>query len=272
MEIRNIAVALDAEAVDADLVALACDLARANNATLIGVAAAEPPLVMGSVNGGDVVAAIYAEQREQIEETLSSAARKFADLVPTGITHRWVQDLQRPEVTVVDTARAADLIIVASRAAGPKGSGRIDVDAVLLGAGRPVLVAAQGDRQLKADKIVVAWKDTKEARRAVVDALPLLKAAQAVSVVVVDEGNLATERASMQDAVAWLVSHDVEASGDVLPDTEGPARTIAKAAADAGAGLVVGGAYGHSRLRQWLLGGMTRDLLATPGLSLLLSN
>ena len=104
-------------------------------------------------------------------------------------------------------ARTVDLIIIGSQVKESGIGQAIDVEAVLLGSGRPVLIAASGQRKLKASKIVVAWKDTKEARRAVVDALPFLKSADDVSVVVVDEGNLATERASMFDAVAWLRSH-----------------------------------------------------------------
>lgn len=272
MEIRNIAVVLDVDAIDADLVALASDLARRNHATLIGMAAAEPPLLLMGPDGGDAAAALYIEQRSQIEASLGVAKQNFAALVSSGVKHQWAGEVQRPDIAVIGLARRVDLIIVGSPAEPAPIGQAIDIGAVLLGSGRPVLIAATGQRRLKAGKIVVAWKDTKEARRAIVDAMPFLKAADEVLVVVVDEGNLATERASMLDAVAWLQSHEVKARGDVLPDTGGAAQTICRAATAAAADLVVSGAYGHSRLREWLLGGMTRDLLATPGISRLLSN
>lgn len=271
MEICNIAVVLDTESIDPDLVAFASELARRHHATLTGVAAAEPPIVMMGMEGGDIAGAIYAEQRAQIEATIEAAGQSFAGLVPAGVKHRLTQAVQRPDAAAIEIARTVDLIIVgANQAAGTRAG--IDIGAILLGAGRPVLIPAHGSRKLKADKIVVAWKDTKEARRAIVDALPFLKAASDVSVIVVDEGNLATERASMLDAVAWLEAHAIKAHGDVLPDIGGVAQTITQAASAAGADLVVSGAYGHSRLRQWLLGGMTRDLLVAPGISRLLSN
>lgn len=272
MEIRNIAVVLTIDSVDPDLVALASDLARRHHATLTGVAAAEPPLVVMGMDGGAVAASVYAEQHAEIEASLAAAEASFATLVPPGVKHHWVGTIQRPDAAIIEIARTVDLIIVGATDQKPQIGRAVDVDAVLLGAGRPVLVAAAGTRKLKASKIVVAWKDTKEARRAVMDALPLLKAADDVSLVVVDEGNLATERASMLDAVAWLQSHDVKAHGDVLPDLGGVAQTILQAVMTEGADLVVSGAYGHSRLREWLLGGMTRDLLATHGVSRLFSN
>ena len=272
MEIRNIAVVLEIGSVDPDLVALASDLARRHHATLTGIASAEPPIVLTDMGGGDVAGAFYAEQREQIASSLAAAGQNFAALVPPSVKHRWIGEVRQPEAAVIDAARTVDLIIVGS-SIQQGGTGRnIDIGAVLLGVGRPILITALGTRKLKAAKIVVAWKDTKEARRAIVDTLPFLKGAEDVSVVVVDEGNLATERASMLDAVAWLQSHEVKAHGDVLPDTGGVAQTITQAAATAGADLIVSGAYGHSRLREWLLGGMTRDLLATPGVNRLLSN
>ncbi|MEO5807841.1 universal stress protein [Devosia sp.] len=268
MEIRNIAVVLNIDSVDADLVALASSLARHHHATLTGIAAVEPPIVLATIDGGDAAGGLYAEQCSQIEAALAAAEQDFAALVPSGVRHHWVGAVQRPDLTVIGMARRVDLIIVGSR---DRAIG-VDIGAVLLGSGRPILVAAAGQRTLKASKIVVAWKDTKEARRAVVDALPFLKAAGDVSVVVVNEGNLATERASMLDVVAWLQSHDVKAHGDVLPNVDGAVNTIVHAAAEAGAELVISGAYGHSRLREWMLGGMTHDLLEVPGISRLLSN
>lgn len=272
MEIRNIAVVANAGAVDPNLVALASDLARRHHAVLTGIAAAEPPLVVMGMDGGAVAASVYSEQRAEIEAMLTTSKESFAAMVAPGVKHRWVQAIQQPEVAIINVALAVDLIVIGSPDQKAPLGQAIDVSAVLLGAGRPVLLAADGARRLKAARVLVAWKDTKEARRAIVDALPFLKAADDVAVVVVDEGNLAVERASMLDVVAWLQSHDVKAHGDVLPDIGGIPQTIVQAAHSAGADLIVSGAYGHSRLRQWVFGGMTRELLATPGINRFFSN
>ncbi|MCS6757736.1 MAG: universal stress protein [Candidatus Devosia euplotis] len=135
-----------------------------------------------------------------------------------------------------------------------------------------MLIAVSGSKKLKADKVIVAWKDTKEARRAIVDALPLLKAANDVHVVVIYEGNLAAERASMQHAVAWPESHEIKVRCEVFPNEGGAAQSTINAAKAADADLIVSGTYGHSRLREWLVGGVTRDLLAAPSIHRFLSN
>jgi nucleotide-binding universal stress UspA family protein len=272
MEIRNIVVGLTIDAVDADLIALAVDLARHHKASLTGFVAAQPPVV-ASMGAGDVAATLYTEQLNEIEASVAAARDKFAELVPASIKHKWEGRVQQPALGLIDVARTADLIVLGSPGeVRDDGYRTIDVGEVLLGAGRPVLIAAAGSAKLKASKIIVAWKDTKEARRAIVDALPLLKAATEVQLVVIDEGNLAVERASMLDAVAWLESHEVKVRGEVLPNEGGAAQSIASAAQAADVDLIVSGAYGHSRLREWLVGGMTRDLLATPGIHRFLSN
>lgn len=262
MEIRNIAVAVDFDGIDADLVALAADLARQHGAALTGIAAAEPPMA----------GALYEQGRAENSAAMVAAKQAFAELVPSGVQHRWVDYHLKPETAVIAVARTVDLIIVGSPARNKHSRHPVDVGTVLISAGRPVLVAAAGERTLKAAKVVVAWKDTREARRAVVDSLPFLKAAEDVYVVVIDEGNLATERASMLDAVAWLASHGVKAHGDVLPKVGTAAQSITAAAVTADAGLIVSGAYGHSRLLEWALGGMTRDLLDTQEISRFFSN
>lgn len=272
MEIRTIVVGLTIDNVDPALIGFAADLARTHKAGLIGFAAAEPPVV-ATMGAGDVAAALYTEQLNEIEASVTAAQTTFADQVPAGIDHQWVGGVQQPALGLIGAARKADLIVIGSPGEQrDDGYRTIDLGTLLLSAGRPVLIAAVGAPTLKASAIIVAWKDTKEARRAIVDALPLLQKADDVQVVVISEGNLGEERDSMLDAVAWLKSHAVMARGDVLPNRGGPAQSILDAAKSAGADLIVSGAYGHSRLREWLVGGMTRDLLAAPGIHRFLSN
>jgi nucleotide-binding universal stress UspA family protein len=272
MDIRNIVVGLNVDAEQPELIAFAVALADKHHASLTGYSSAQPP-VTTTIGAGDIAGALYVEQMQGIEQAVGRAKDRFMAAVPASVHHKWVGGVQWPATGLIELARTADLIVLGSgEVAGQDGSAAIDIGEVLLGAGRPVLVVAEGAPSLKAEKIVVAWKDTKEARRAIVDALPFLKAASDVQVLVIDEGNLATERASMQDAVAWLLSHEVRARGDVLPNEGGVSEAITHAATSAGADLIVSGAYGHSRLRQWLVGGMTRGLLSNAGIHRLLSN
>ena len=123
------------------------------------------------------------------------------------------------------------------------------------------LVVPPEAEYLKLSNVVIAWKDTREARRAVADALPLLHRAKDVTVVEVVEGaaDRAAAQAGVNDVAAWLGRHAVTAVGRVIhaSDESDQLDTLWKNGAD----LVVAGAYGHTRFREWVLGGMTHNLL-----------
>lgn len=273
MELRNIIVGLNIGHVSSELVAFACHLARSNHATVTGFTAAQPAIVAFAMDGASAAAVVYSEQRSEIERALADAEAQFRNAVPAGVKHAWIGCEADPSAALIGLARQADLIILDSGQAGGLDRSRdIDQGEVLLRSGRPVLIAAHGASRLKADTVVIAWKDTREARRAVVDAMPFLKAADRVKVIVVNEGDLAAERSSMLDLVHWLQTHDVKADGDVLPLQENLGQTIGAAAVELHSDLVVSGAYGHSRFREWLLGGATRDLLTVSTFSRLMSS
>lgn len=136
--------------------------------------------------------------------------------------------------------------------------------------GRPVLVVPPGIDHLDAKRVAVGWKNTREARRAVRDALPFLKRASQVVVVSIDDGDGA---ADPKDIIGFLQAHDVYATA-LCRDAYGAAASEAliDAASEQAADLVVTGAYGHGRLREWAFGGVTRDLLAGSPLCCLMSH
>jgi nucleotide-binding universal stress UspA family protein len=111
--------------------------------------------------------------------------------------------------------------------------------------------------------ILVAWKDTPEARRAIVDALPMLCKAKDVTVVeiVADEIDRPAATLGVKDVVAWLSHHGVLATEQVPGECGHAAAQLERIASEVGAGLIVAGAYGHSRFREWILGGVTRGLV-----------
>jgi nucleotide-binding universal stress UspA family protein len=121
--------------------------------------------------------------------------------------------------------------------------------------------------------VLIAWKDTAEARRAVADALPILRKATEVTVVeiVEEQADRAVAVSRVRDVVAWLSRHGINAS-ERVPDQCGEAgKALERIASEIGAGLVVAGAYGHSRLREWILGGVTQRLINPAGRCSLLS-
>jgi nucleotide-binding universal stress UspA family protein len=116
--------------------------------------------------------------------------------------------------------------------------------------------------KLKFDQVLVGWKDTCETRRAIADALPSLKEAGHIDVVeIAAAGQIAAAQARVTDVVGWLKCHGIVAEPMALTSTGNDARQLDTIAQERGVDLMVAGAYGHSRLREWVLGGVTRDLL-----------
>jgi nucleotide-binding universal stress UspA family protein len=128
--------------------------------------------------------------------------------------------------------------------------------------GRPVFIVPRSIKETKLERVVVAWKDTRETRRAAYDALPILKMAAHVSVVEIATGDgLADARLHVQDVVAWFKRHGIAAEAVTSNSTGDDAEQLRFVAEERNADVIVAGAYGHGRLREWVLGGVTKDLL-----------
>jgi nucleotide-binding universal stress UspA family protein len=148
----------------------------------------------------------------------------------------------------------------------------VDPGDLVLKLGRPVVFTGSDAEVIQGQKIVVGWKDAREARRAVSDALPFLKNATEVFVAEVEERDYSSEWTSLKDVLHWLELQGVKARGEIVPLAGSTAETIVSAASDMGADLIVTGAYGHSRLREWLFGGATLELLGESTINRLMSN
>lgn len=263
MSYAALMVHLDLESSNDARLKIAGDLAERFDAKLIGIAAcaSTPPSYASAFIPGELIAADMAHVRKrmaEIEERFREAVGKRVASI------EWRQSSSLPNEFVAREARAADLVI-----AGAKRSGEIvdplrmlDTSDLVMEAGRPVLVVPPEAEGLRADRILVGWKDTRESRRAVLDALPLLKRADHVMVaeVLEDDGEKAAAR-SVEDVVHWLVRHGVVAVGKAVPAEGDAAAQLSELASLEGADLIVAGAYGHSRWREWVMGGVTRDLV-----------
>lgn len=177
----------------------------------------------------------------------------------------WRSALQLPARYLAREARAADLVIV-----GGDGNAISDPFAIagpsdlVLQAGRPLLVVPSSVKWLDLRSAVVAWKDCPEARRAVADALPLLAKVKEVTVagIAEEEGSQAEVRRQSEDVVNWLSRHGIVARAQVPERCGSAVQQLDRIAADTGAGVVVAGAYGRSRFREWVLGGVTQHLIS----------
>lgn len=116
----------------------------------------------------------------------------------------------------------------------------------------------------------MGWKDTREARRVVVDALPFLVGSTETIVATMDSDPDADVHEGLRDVVSFLKRHGVTARGEVIRDSESGERLV-EFASSVHADLIVSGAYGHSRIRQWVFGGVTRTLLNKTGFHRLMS-
>jgi nucleotide-binding universal stress UspA family protein len=272
MTFRSILVHVEAESAAADKrIRLAAGLARRFEATLIGAAACTlRPLPVGDPYAGAYMdAQITQEEEDQVEADLLAARGAFArHPACEPVLTEWRAAMDLPADFIARQARAADLIVIGRdldrQKLGPTQFP--DPGDVLMRAGRPVLVVPPETEALEAKHVIVAWKDTREARRAVRDALPFLVRAETVLVVDIvedDEGGEDDEAEKrIADVVAYLARHEVDARGEVRFRRErSVADELILVAEQRDADLIVSGGYGHSRMREWVLGGVTRDLL-----------
>jgi nucleotide-binding universal stress UspA family protein len=258
-----------------DRIKLAADLARRFDADLIGVAGW--PLLKQ-----DVVEHPFNQRRspqslrqEEIERRLALLEEQFRQSVDVKLRAvEWRASSHFPNEVIAKEAFAADLIVIGRDALPGDIHHTFDPGNVILATGRPILVLPPGKPHLPASRIVIAWKNTREARRAVFDALPFLKQAQSVSIAAVCP--LELEKVMEQEVgrlAHCLTRHGVALGGQIIiisPEAEGSA--LLKFAEDTSADLLIAGAYGHTRLGEWLFGGVTRHLLTNATVPCLFSN
>lgn len=274
MAYNTIMVQLDVDTTATPRLTFALELARRFEADLIGFAAAEPHVFVPRDEGGLIAAEMMRQRTEEIEERLKALKEEFLSVAGDGERVSWRGGLGNPTRLLAMHARAADLIVTGTPPEHAQDDRRtLDAGALILSAGRPVLFAAETLAPLVAQKVLIAWKDAREARRAVADAMPFLKSAREVRVVTIAEGDQKAARQSAADVVRFLMRHGAKAVSDVL-GIGGANReeAISEIAREMGADLVVSGGYGHSRFREWAFGGMTRSLLADGSLHRLISN
>jgi nucleotide-binding universal stress UspA family protein len=254
-------------------VRVAAALARDLGARLIGLAAEtfDPTPTVDPFFGyaaGEWVTLV----QDQINADLKAAETAFRrDADGAEVEWRSVQAF--PARAMASVARAADLIVASPRSRlGATLSA--DPAELVMHAGRPVLIVPEGGDKLQARAVVVAWKDTREARRAVADAMPFLKRAKDVIVAAIcDDDAIEEGRFQAEDVAASLQRHGVAARVHASTSApEGVAQELGRIAKANGADLIVAGAYGHNRMAEWAFGGVTDELIHRPPCCVLMSH
>jgi nucleotide-binding universal stress UspA family protein len=250
---------------------LAQRLAGQFEAHLVGVNIVLPPLVASGLYGE---AAIYAgpqlleAQRLANEELSQRVRRSFDRLCAQGPQAEWRQIEGEPAAVLAVECHTADLAIVGQNKAPEVESWRV-AEHLVVAAGVPVLMLPDGEVPEVGRQVLVGWDGSREACRAVHDALPLLRRAEKVEICTVGD----RPSANLDAAAAMLRRQGVTVTAERITDTGGGiGQTLLDRAAATNADLLVMGAYGHSRLRELVFGGATRHVLFEADMPVLFSS
>jgi nucleotide-binding universal stress UspA family protein len=264
MTYATLMVHVDVEGQLGSRVSIAADLAGRLKAHLIGISALAPMSVT-LAEVAKVDPAPTESHLQDMKSLLDLKGRQFcAAVAGSDPRAEWRSALDFPADVLVQEARAADLVIVGKSGEEPDPFRALDPGSLVLKAGRPVLVVPRSVTSLTPRHAVIAWKDVREARRAVCDALPLLRLAETVMVVAVSEAGTA-DRAQQQvrDVAGYLTRHRIKIVAErIRPSDVSVTDALLRVVRDENIDLLVAGAYGHSRLGEWAFGGVTRELLA----------
>jgi nucleotide-binding universal stress UspA family protein len=265
------------ERLDA-LLEITLKLAADQRAHVLGLYVIPAPAVYPAV-GPYVVPEVFDGLTRYFEEQSKGTRAKFEALIKRrGVPGTWLEVKALAPViseTVSEVGRIADLVVVSEANREGKNGVEVDfVENVILGLGRPVLVVPGRTAALDTAQIVCGYNGSKEAARAIHDALPILRNAKDVRVVWVDppkDRELAAPPGA--DMAESLQRHGVKATAEAVESNgANPAEAVMAKAREVGAGLIVMGAYGHSRIREFVLGGATRHALSNLAVPLLMSH
>ncbi len=264
MNYKTVMVSLALDRPNDACLAVAGDLAERFEARVIGIAASDLKPPMYFADGGHAQK-LLDEEEVAIRRRLSELEAEFRNSIgkrAKAVEWRFARSLPVPYV--LRQARAADVLVVGARSeAVVDPCAAADPSDLVMQAGRPIIVVPPTVQWLDFRSVLVAWKDVKEARRAVFDALPILARARDVTIAEIPEPGVrrADAVSHVKDVASWLHGHGILAS-TVVPESDAAAPgQLDRIAADVDAGAVIAGAYGHSRLREWILGGVTRHLV-----------
>jgi nucleotide-binding universal stress UspA family protein len=264
--IKDIAVHLTGSNEDQVRIEHAAALARVLDARLTGLQVHEMPevLTMTDPSGSGFLQELIAESvdratalTEQLRPRLAATGLNFElrrlDLFPGQLAS-----------ALAGEVRFSDLFVGTRPYGDPNKRHRVE-EAVLFESGRPCLFVPPGHRApVSYSSVLVAWKNTREAAVAIAAAIPVLQAAAQVTVAVVEEDGASEERGEAvdEDIGRYLSRHGIRGEVRLVDGWSNVPAAILHEAGRASADLIVLGAYGHSRLREWALGGATRDVLS----------
>jgi nucleotide-binding universal stress UspA family protein len=276
MTYRTLLVHVQPGADNEAVLSVAATLAEHFNSKVIGIAACQPvnPMYEEGFAAGDVL----TQDRLEIKNELAAAEARFRAVLESKtrslgwrstITYGPLEDY------IAEQARAADLVIIGKQAGGAlfDHTRCVKVGTLAMQAGRPVLLVPKNASTLTLRHVFVGWNDSREARRAVSDALPLLQAAGHATVLEVARAGQGPQAlARVHDVACWLERQDVRATPHVQNVKGEEISSLRSELLRRNCDLLVAGAYGHNRLQEWVFGGVTHDLLVDAEFCVLISH
>jgi nucleotide-binding universal stress UspA family protein len=255
----------------------AISVAEAFGAHVLGIAVAYEPVIPGTVMGG-IPPEIIESQRAESNQKARTAVSRFEQAVKrtgvSGETRTISASISGAADQIGRIGRRFDLVIVGQPERQMSLPDEVVDESVLFESGRPVIFVPFIQKGgMKLDRIMVCWDGSRAASRAIADAMPFLKKAKQVEVVIIADKPGKKDEIAGADLGQHLARHGlkVDVKRITSPEIDVPS-TILSYAADSSADMIVMGGYGHSRLREFVLGGATRGLLEAMTIPVLMSH
>jgi nucleotide-binding universal stress UspA family protein len=255
----------------------AISVADAFEAHVLGVGFVYDPVIPGAVMGG-IPAQFIESQRADSEKSASAAITRFEQVAKrVGVSYESLSvnaSVAGAADRLGQLARRFDLAIVGQPNRDKDEPAEVVDEGVLFESGRPVIFVPYIQKAaLKLDRVMVCWDGSRAAARAIADSLPFLHKSKQVEIVIVAGKGFKTDEAPGADLAKHLARHELQV---VLKRITSPdidvSSTILSYAADTSADMIVMGGYGHSRLREFILGGATRGILESMTVPVLMSH
>jgi len=259
MDIKSVMVAVDYTPGCEARIRLAADLCDRFQARLLGCAGVAPIGQLGFPPLDPTVGSVLVTDES---DHLAAAETTFRRIAGSR-TSAWAAEQRPLNEVILRRAFDADLIVLGTPEPGGDASRQADPSVLLMEAGVPLMLAPAGRDHVHLHRMFVCWKDTAECRRAVQDALPLLRQAEDVMIAqVAQKSDLRRACAHGSEVVEALARHGVTAVSEVLVHDEHRTVDLLKRRAGLlGADMIIAGGYGRSRLGEQVFGGVTRSLL-----------
>jgi nucleotide-binding universal stress UspA family protein len=275
--IKNILLALPSSKSNAAALNYAASMAQLFDAHLTGAAVTRDIIMPGTVfdsAGAEVMEAYHRESQAAAKAAIASFDEKSRrEALSTGSLLLDARAVGAGEL-LARTARRFDFTIMQQASPDSPEDDDLLIEAALVGSGRPVLIVPYiHDKPLKLDRIMICWDGGRNAARALNDALPFLERAKQIEVVTISSSSKATGTIPGADIGHHLSRHGVNVEvRNLAADNIGISNRILSHAADHSIDLIVMGGYGHSRLREFVLGGTTREILQSMTVPTLMSH